>query len=501
VLYARNLARIERSARHPPVHNPVDLVCVCTCHAYHIPCARCPCLLHIVNTLNLVLRRVAQRCTLATLSHRRHAPAVFLWCISTTACHAPHRALSTPRCGTAPRVELLDNLKCSTDCHHRLCAFAQVWYCSVECQKTHWKEGGHKKQCKALQAAARATVERGTPTAEKQNAVPPATLRSTVGGSDVGACTICLDSEPPPIQSGCACRGDAGLAHVECRAEAAAHRTAHASNRGGWWKCGTCGQDFTGAMQLGLAEALWSSAQRLPEENDDRLSAAMTLANALLAQGKYAKAVSMYRDVLVVQKRVLGPEHRNTLSTTTNLVNALNSQGKCAEAETMNRELLVVQKRVLGPNHPDTLTSTMNLATALRSQGKCAEAETMYREVLVVQQRVLGPEHPNTLSTANNLALALYSQDKFAEAETMFRELLVVQQRVLGPEHPNTLLSTMSLADALCSQDKYAEAETMYRELLVVQKRVQGPDHPIMLRTAECLAACTRAAHSTHNSW
>jgi hypothetical protein len=58
---------------------------------------------------------------------------------------------------------------------------------------------------------------------------------------------------------------------------------AHARECDGWWKCGTCGQNFTGAMQLGLAEEWWSSAQRLPEEDDDRLSAAMTLANALFA--------------------------------------------------------------------------------------------------------------------------------------------------------------------------------------------------------------------------
>ena len=28
------------------------------------------------------------------------------------------------------------------------------------------------------------------------------------------SCIICLDSDPPPIQSGCGCRGDAGLAHA-----------------------------------------------------------------------------------------------------------------------------------------------------------------------------------------------------------------------------------------------------------------------------------------------
>ena len=38
-----------------------------------------------------------------------------------------------------------------------------MWYCSVECQKVHWAEGGHKKQCKALQAGLSASGSaRGT---------------------------------------------------------------------------------------------------------------------------------------------------------------------------------------------------------------------------------------------------------------------------------------------------------------------------------------------------
>ena len=32
----------------------------------------------------------------------------------------------------------------------------------------------------------------------------------------MGECVICLTDDPPPVQSGCACRGDAGLAHAAC---------------------------------------------------------------------------------------------------------------------------------------------------------------------------------------------------------------------------------------------------------------------------------------------
>ena len=86
----------------------------------------------------------------------------------------------------------------------------------------------------------------------------------------MSVCTICLDGEP--IQSGCACRGDAGLAHIECRAMAAAHLDC-------WAVCTTCGQAFTGAMQAGLAEAWWVRAQRLPAANLERVAAADNMAS------------------------------------------------------------------------------------------------------------------------------------------------------------------------------------------------------------------------------
>ncbi len=44
--------------------------------------------------------------------------------------------------------------------------------------------------------------------------------------AEAAACFICLDTSPPPIQSDCACRGDGGLAHIDCRVQAAATQQA-----------------------------------------------------------------------------------------------------------------------------------------------------------------------------------------------------------------------------------------------------------------------------------
>ena len=76
--------------------------------------------------------------------------------------------------------------------------------------------------------------------------------------ADEGACIICLDTSPPPIQSGCACRGDSGLAHIACLGvRAAASQQAQRGN-GVWKQCQTSRLYYTGAMQTGLAEA-WRS--------------------------------------------------------------------------------------------------------------------------------------------------------------------------------------------------------------------------------------------------
>jgi tetratricopeptide (TPR) repeat protein len=383
------------------------------------------------------------------------------------------RADDVPR--EAPKCA---NGGCTKQGLHRCGWCKGVMYCSAACQKVHWKQGGHKQECKKPATDARPT---GAATVVASAAVGGS-------GSCEGSCIICLDGDPRPIQSGCACRGDAGLAHVGCRAEDAAHRMKNRGDFEGWRECGTCGQDFTGAMQLGLACAWWSTAQRLPEEDEQRMRAAENMADALNSQGKFTEAQTLYREMLEVLQRVLGPEHPETLNTAGNLANTLNAQGKYAEAETMYHEVLLIKRRVLGPEYPDTLATAGNLANALNNQGKHAEAETLYREVLVVQRRVLGPEHPDTLRTAGNLASLLDYQGKHTEAETMHREVLVVQRRVLGPEHPETLNTAGNLAASLYSQGKHADAETMCREVLVVQRRVLGPEHPYTLRTAGNLA-------------
>ena len=147
-----------------------------------------------------------------------------------------------------------------------------------------------------------------------------------------------------------------------------------------WWECQTCGQDFTGAMRTGLGEAWFSRVCDEAAESEERLCAALNLAQCRLRDARFADAERIQREVLGVRRRVEGEEHPDTLASAGNLALSLSHQGKYADAERIEREVLGARRRVLGEEHPSTLTSAGNLANSLSRQGKNADAERIKRE-------------------------------------------------------------------------------------------------------------------------
>ncbi len=112
----------------------------------------------------------------------------------------------------------------------------------------------------------------------------PAPMSSSVDAECV--CIICYASVPPPIQSGCACRSDSGLAHVDCLIAKAVSQQAHRGSKV-WWKCQTCEQRFTGAMRTGLGEAWWSRVRGEAEESAERRLGACARESARGSQARH----------------------------------------------------------------------------------------------------------------------------------------------------------------------------------------------------------------------
>ena len=304
--------------------------------------------------------------------------------------------------------------------------------------------------------------------------------------NDEGACIICLDTTPPPIQSGCACRGDTGLAHIDCRVQVAASQQPQigqlvSENQIKTWSvCQTCKHEFTGAMRTGLAEA-WRSlaAGTAAPLHAQRDVAELNFAKALNSSGNYAEAEPLLRNLHAELMRMFGAENSLTLRIADELAKSLAGLGKLADAERIQREVLEAQRRVLGADSMSALATAGSLAGTLVTVGKHAEAEAILREMLRVHKRVCGAEHHDTLHNEilAQLACSLSGQCKHAEAEAIRREVLGVQKRVLGAEHPSTLTSANNLASTLCNQGKNAEAESMLHATLASCQQVLGPTH------------------------
>jgi tetratricopeptide (TPR) repeat protein len=399
-----------------------------------------------------------------------------------------------------------------------LFARAQVIYCTEDCQRAHWKEGGHKKACKALQAGsvkaaspsskpnsargkthkyhrAAATAETGFDT----TAASGSNLDTFACSVEGGTCIICLEEDPPPIQSGCACRGDAGLAHIACRISAAEHKQSSGDSVEGWQKCPTCHQIFMGAMGLGLAEELFRRSKGKLDRVGEWFSAAEILSNALLTAGEFVRAEAVCCETFSETKRVGinileysigGSSVMSRLSL--GLGHAMSNQGKHSLAEPIYRLVLNECEQQFGTDDWRTLTAGTALGNCLRAQDKHAEAAVILKDVFVRTTRALGPEDVNTLDSGDSLASLYVAHDQHDEAIALYQQLLPVMNRVLGQEHKLVLEATANYALSVANSGKLAEALTMLRENVEVQKKVLGADHPSAMHAVDLLADIER---------
>jgi tetratricopeptide (TPR) repeat protein len=339
------------------------------------------------------------------------------------------------------------------------------------------------------------------------------------------ACVICLSADPPPILSGCACRGDLAYAHVECRIEAAIYIGScniYRKQTDAFRRCQTCDQDFTGSMRLQLAEAMWNRSRDLPEEDRARMLSVTNFAHALVLNGRNSEAEPLYRDALTLKTRVFGAEHPETLAAAVAFAFSLQARNESVEAERVLCRAHVIMSRVLGEEHSLALSCANNLAQCLASQHKYAAAENVLRAMIPVQDRLKGAEHVHSLRSSANLAVALMGQGKHADAETVLLRVFHVQARVCGAGHPDTLSTRQLLRQCLHVQGKVAEvtailsdssnlddlsnaalalfdqghftaAERNVRKVLEIELRTLGSEHPNVLKNLNTLASIFRA--------
>ena len=258
------------------------------------------------------------------------------------------------------------------------------------------------------------------------------------------------------LGTGCGCCRDgasAGKAHLHCVAKAAEHNFAR------WTHCPTCRQEWTGALELGLARARCEQLRHLPIDDTERCVASSNLAVALRFTGEpgaIAEATRIYEDLLAVWRQTLPDDDPLTLSAVGNLSIAHEQAGNTEAALLLAQESVAALRRVLAdsraevspppPVHDTTNTARdpMMLATALGTAsrllakaGSHAAARPMMEEALTVARSAREGD-PVTVHAMSNLGVCLSNIGDMQAGFALKLEACRLSRRVLGVDHPQT---------------------------------------------------------------
>jgi tetratricopeptide (TPR) repeat protein len=288
--------------------------------------------------------------------------------------------------------------------------------------------------------------------------------------TDETECWVCADSTSRMTRSrnrtlmrGCACRGSAGYAHLDCFIQVAFH------NNENWDTCPTCKQDFTGKVRLGLARERWGLVRDSCRYDMERLNAADRFASALQeCDADNEGALLLFEEVLEISREVDGNDDINTLVSMSNLGSLYQKMGSNDLALPLFEEALHTQRRTMGNDSPDTLRTMSNLATLHLRTEDFGKALPLATDALETRRRILGKDHVDTLESVHNMGLirwhmahgefvSFHTAEVFTgvcklkylkESVDFLKRAVEGRSRVLGSQHHQTKSSVRALGYA-----------------------------------------------------
>ena len=332
-----------------------------------------------------------------------------------------------------------------------------------------------------------------------------------------------------------------------------------------------------------LAAALRSCAASLRQAAGDALWAGggchrllLTAGHSLDAAGLTGPAVAWWRELTADSERILGPDHPDTLAAGGLLADALLAAGQAAEAVTWSEWVLASRaerararssRHHRGPGQPGpraggrrkarrrrppswrrppgtasgsagpatparwppgtntpprawprgrpprrsaaasghwptasactgriiprTLAARLRLAGACLAAGKTKDAIAQYKRVLAGREQALGPDHPDTLAARAGLAAAYDAAGQMGAALQEHQEACAGYERVFGADHPDTLARRADLARAYCAAGQLGEAVTLLRDTIARSEQALSPGDPLTRALRQALADIT----------
>jgi tetratricopeptide (TPR) repeat protein/class 3 adenylate cyclase len=234
--------------------------------------------------------------------------------------------------------------------------------------------------------------------------------------------------------------------------------------------------------KLELEDAL-KQAQQLEIDDSDRATALTNMASLYYDSGRDAEAIPLYRQVLEIRERTLGPEHPEISVSLNNLASVYATMGEYEEAESLYLRSLAIREQALGPDHPRVGNALHNLASLYHRQGRLREAEHLYDRALKIREHELAFEVDPKTAQLTDRATRYELSGQYNKAQKYYEEALGTEQGISGSDHPRTASVTRSLAVVRGLQGDSEEAESLFQRAVSLFSTSLGANHPEVGRT------------------
>jgi serine/threonine protein kinase len=196
----------------------------------------------------------------------------------------------------------------------------------------------------------------------------------------------------------------------------------------------------------------------LGEDDDTTLTTAHDLGGSLMATRDLEASRELLEDVLAQRRSVRGALDRHTLTTAGVLANCLMQQGLLDEGFALREETIAGLALAFGDDDADLHLQRSFLAQDRVMTRRTSDPIGELRAGLPGLERAWGPEHEHTLRSRELMAQVLIALGRTDEALAQFDALLAAQSARLGPAHALTLKSRVQRARALYGLERYDEA-------------------------------------------
>jgi CHAT domain-containing protein/tetratricopeptide (TPR) repeat protein len=250
------------------------------------------------------------------------------------------------------------------------------------------------------------------------------------------------------------------------------------------------------AGRAAMAAGHFDDAERLIQEANDRAGGKGILAadvvNAFgfiaLRRADNVKAEELFRRVVTMKERLVGPTHPSLVGPLGNLAVILYRRRNYQDAEPVFARALAIQEKATGPNHPEVGRIVNNMGLMAWQQKDYSSATELFRRSLEIQEHFYGPESREVAGALGNLGIMAKETGDYKSAESSYQRALTIAEKLYGAEHVEVRQNLESLAILRVDQGNYDGAEPLLKRALAITSSLLGPLHPDAARELRNLA-------------